>query len=234
MRYLVTRGLLVALLAALGTAALLWGRIERELAHAEEGMATLDYTDMQQTLERAERFYENVSLVPFVGSAALNEVRARRAAVHYWRRNYAAIVPPRADPIGSVPAENAELQFIVANAVFRQGRAAAKTPAGVLQALDQGIAAQLAVLKNSARNEDAAFNYEYLLRLRAAVAVNPDAGLGSDEAGDEKTTHGQPGGAPKQSDPSDFKIHIPLEAKEFENEAEGQQAGKAAARDRRG
>jgi hypothetical protein len=234
MRYLVTRGLVVALLVALGTAALLWGRVERELAHAEEAMATLDYADVQQRLERAERFYENVSRVPFFGSAALNEVRARKAAVHYWQRNYAAIVPTRADPIGSLPVENAELQFIVANAVFRQARAAATTPASALQALDQGIAAHLAVLKNSRRNEDAAFNYEYLLRLRAAAAVNPDAGLGSDEAGDEKTTHGQPGGAPKQSDPSDFKIHIPLEAKEFENEAEGQQAGKAAARERRG
>jgi hypothetical protein len=234
MRYLVTRGLIVALLAALGTAAFLWGRLERELAQAEERMATLNYSDVQETLERAERFYERVSRMPFVESAALNEVRARRAAVHYWQRNYAAIVPAQADPIGSVPPENVELQFIVANAVFRQAQAGAKTPAAVLQALDQGIAAQLAVLKNSSRNEDAAFNYEYLLRLRAAVAVNPDAGLGSDEAGTEKTTHGQPGGAPKQSDPSDFKIHIPLEAKEFENEAEGQQAGKAAQRERRG
>jgi hypothetical protein len=130
--------------------------------------------------------------------------------------------------------ENIELQFIVANAVFRQGQAEARTPAAAMQAIDAGIAAQLAVLKNSLRNEDAAFNYEYLLRLRAAVALKPDAGVGAGEEGTEKTTHGQPGGAPKQSDPTDFKIHIPLEAKEFENEAEGQQAGKAAVRERRG
>ena len=39
---------------------------------------------------------------------------------------------------------------------------------GAVARLDAGIATQLAVLKNSARNEDAAFNYEYLLRLRAA------------------------------------------------------------------
>jgi hypothetical protein len=104
----------------------------------------------------------------------------------------------------------------------------------MMQALDAGIAAQLAVLKNSSRNEDAAFNYEYLLKLRAAVALKPGAGKAAEEEGDEKTTHGQPGGAPRKSDPTDFKIHIPLEAKEFENQAEGQQAGKMAERERKG
>jgi hypothetical protein len=234
MRYLVIRGLVAVLFTALGTAALSLSKIERELAQAEERMATLSYAGVQETLERAERFYAYVSRVPFVRSTALNEVRARRAAVHYWQRNYAAIVPAQADPLGAVPAENLELQLIVANAVFRQARAEAQTPAAVLHALDAGIAAQLAVLKSSSRNEDAAFNYEYLLRLRAAAAVKPEAGLGSDEEGTEKTTHGQPGGAPKQSDASDFKIHVPLDSKEFENEAEGQQAGKAAMRERRG
>jgi hypothetical protein len=234
MRPMVARGLVALLLALLGTAALLWGNVERELAQAEESIAALDYGGVHDTLARAERFYERVSLVPFAGAKALSEVRTRRAAVHYWQRDFAAIVPAQADPIGAVPVENVELQLIVANAVFRQAHSAATTPAEVLHALDAGIATQLAVLKNSARNDDAAFNYEYLLRLRAAVAVKPDGGLGSDDAGTEKTTHGQPGGAPKQSDPSDFKIHIPLEAKEFENEAEGQQAGKAAERERRG
>jgi hypothetical protein len=234
MKYLVIRGLIAAVLAALGTVALTWGQIERQLAEAERNMATLRYAGVQETLERAERFYEYVGRIPFMTSSALNEVRARRAAVHYWQRNYGAIVPAQADPIGAVPAENVDLQFIVANAVFRRGQAEAETPAATMRAIDSGIAAQLAVLKNSLRNEDAAFNYEYLLRLRAAVAVKPEAGRGSDEEGTEKTTHGQPGGAPKQSDPTDFKIHIPLEAKEFENEAEGQQAGKAAVRERRG
>ena len=189
---------------------------------------------MHETLGRAERFYGYVERVPFVGSTPLNEVLARRAAVHYWQRDYGAIVPAQADPIGALPPENVDLQFIVANAVFRHARAQAQTPAANMQAIDAGIAAQLAVLKNSLRNEDAAFNYEYLLRLRAAVALKPNVGRAGDEEGTEKTTHGQPGGAPKQSDPTDFKIHIPLESKEFENQAEGQQAGKAAVRERKG
>jgi hypothetical protein len=234
MKNILGYALIALLLAGLGTAAMAWGRVERQLAQAEQQIATLDYSGVHETLGRAERFYEYVGHVPFIGSSPLNQVRARKAAVHYWQRDYGAIVPAQADPIGALPPENVELQFIVANAVFRNGRARAESPAAVMQAIDAGIAAQLAVLKNSSRNEDAAFNYEYLLKLRAAVALKPNVGQASDEEGTEKTTHGQPGGAPRQSDPTDFKIHIPLEAKEFENQAEGQQAGKAAVRERKG
>lgn len=234
MKNWMTYGLLALILAGLGTATLAWGRIERQLADAEQQIATLNYSGVDERLTRAEKFYEYAGHLPFVGAAALNQVRARKAAVHYWQQDYAAIVPAQADPVGAVPPENIELQFIVANAVFRHGRAQATTPAAYLQALDAAIAAQLAVLKNSVRNEDAAHNYEYLLKLRAAVALKPTPGRSGDEQGDEKTTHGQPGGAPRKSDPTDFKIHIPLEAKEFENQQEGQQAGKAAERERKG
>lgn len=229
-----THGATALLLAGLGTAALAWGRIERQVANAEQQIATLNYAGVEESLTRAEKFYEFAGRIPFVGTAALHQVRARKAAVHYWQQDYAAIVPAQADPIGALPPDNVELQFIVANAVFRQGNARAATPAAYLQSIDAAIAAQLAVLKNSVRNEDAAHNYEYLLKLRAAVALKPTPGRSGDEQGDEKTTHGQPGGAPRKSDPTDFKIHIPLEAKEFENQQEGQQAGKAAERERRG
>lgn len=221
-------------LALLGTVALLWGRVEHETAQAEQRIATLEFAGVDESLIRAERFYEYAARVPFFGTHRLNEIRARKAAVHYWQRDYGAIVPAQADPIGALPPDNVELQFIVANAVFRNGRKQASTPAATVQAIDSGIAAQLAVLKNSERNEDAAFNYEYLLRLRAAVMLKPNGGRSSDEEGDQKTTHGQPGGAPRKSDPSDFKILIPLESKEFENQKEGQQAGKTVERQRKG
>jgi hypothetical protein len=234
MKGIVIRGLVAVALAALGTVALRWSSIERDLAQAEERMATLSYAGVDEVLERAERFYERVSTLPLVGVGKLSEIKVRRAAVRYWQGDYAALVPSPTDGGGAATAQDEELGLIAANAVYRMARDAATTPGAFLQALDAGIAAQLAVLKSSARNEDAAFNYEYLLRLRAAAAVKPDAGLGTGEPGTERTTHGQPGGAPRQSDPSDFKIHIPLEAKEFEYEAQGQQAGKAAVRERRG
>ena len=50
MRNFVIRGLIVALLAALGTVALLTGRVERDLARAEEEMATLSYSGAADAL----------------------------------------------------------------------------------------------------------------------------------------------------------------------------------------
>jgi hypothetical protein len=214
---------IVALIAAaVGFSCLAWGKVASDLAEAERQTARLEYAGVAETLTRAERFFEYLSRVPFIGNGPLNEVRARRAAVHYWQQDYDSIIPAAPDPIGALPPDNVDLQFIVANAIFRKGQ------------LEAGIAAQLAVLKNSERNEDAAFNYEYLLRLRSGVLLKRTGQGGADEVGDEKTTHGQPGGAPRESDPSDFKIHIPLESREFENQKDGQQAGKAAARKRRG
>jgi hypothetical protein len=208
--------------------------VENELVEAQRQTARLDYSGVAQTLTRAERFYEFLSRVPLVGNEGLNEVRAQRAAIHYWQHDYDAIVPAVPDPIGALPPDNVDLQFVVANAVFRKGRQDPANAAAMAQAVDAGIAAQLAVLKSSTRNEDAAFNYEYLLRLRAAALLKRTGQGGSEEAGSEKTTHGQPGGAPRESDPSDFKIHIPLESKEFQDQKEGQQAGKATPRERRG
>ena len=138
---------------------------------------------------------------PLSATSALNEVRARRAAVHYWQQDYDSI-----DSRGSRP-DRCPAARQRRSAVHRRERRvsasvfAATTPATV-QAIDAGIAAQLAVLKNSERNEDAAFNYEYLLRLRAARGAQENRGRrGGDEAGEEKTTHGQPGGAPQRERP---------------------------------
>ena len=46
------------LLAALGTAACSWGNVERSSRRPRENIAALDYAGVQDTLARAERFYE--------------------------------------------------------------------------------------------------------------------------------------------------------------------------------
>jgi hypothetical protein len=207
--------------------------LERDLAEAQRRFATLDYPGVVETLDRAERYYEFASRVPWVGMGTVHDIRARKAALSYWQRDYGGIVPAVADPMIALPPENTALQFIVANAVYRMERAQVKDQRTLLQALDAGIGAQLVVLRNSQRNEDAAYNYEYLIRARAAVIARPGQPR-QGEDGTEKSTHGQPGGAPRDSEESDFKIHIPLESKEFQDQKEGEQAGKTVTRQRRG
>ena len=222
------------LLTALGFACLAWGKLEAQLAEVAERHATLDYTGTDAVLTRAERFSDYASHVPFFGKASLNDVVAQKAAANYWRRDYGALIPAQGDPIGALPPDNIELQAIVANAVYRRADSQAADLPARLQAIDSGIAAQLAVLRNSTRNEDAAFNYEYLLKLRAALTALKAVPRDGEEGGEEKTTHGQPGGEPQETKPNQYKIHTPLESKEFQDQKAGEQAGKTVERQRKG
>ena len=129
-------------------------------------------------------------------------------------------MPLQTDPVASIPSDNVELQLVVANAVYRIGQAQANDRQTALQALDAGIAAYLTVLKNTARQEHAAFNYEYLVRLRGDIAKGRRPPSGADVHGPEGRAGAPPG---PEGNMNDFKIQIPLEPEEL-----GAIAGKAA------
>jgi hypothetical protein len=236
------KGVIACWLAALGVSVLgivclLAGRFEQSVAQVQRDLSTLNYAGAEDVLARAERYVEYASYIPGVGNRTLNDIRARRAWLHYWQRQYGAIIPHSDDPIGSLPRDDTELQFIVANAIYRGAQAQAKEQQNdrqsELQSIDTGIKAYLAVLRNSKDNEDAAFNYEYLVQLRGAVL----AGNGKPKEGDsgeENNPHGQPGGPQQHTGMSDFKIQIPLDRKEAGDEKSGLDAGKNARKERKG
>src|SRR4051812_45969263 len=124
-------GLLVAavLLALLGAALARLSFLERDMAQAQANVTTRTYDGVEQTFDTAERYYQYGSHLPWVGSGAANEVRSRRAAMHYWQKAYSTVIPQQTDPIGAVPADNTALQMIVANAVYRTGQAKSKDKA---------------------------------------------------------------------------------------------------------
>src|SRR5687768_4956571 len=93
-RYLV--GAVVA--AVLGGVCLASGFLQRDMAHAQRDVALQKYSDADITFERAERYFEYGSRIPGVGNRLVNEVRARRAASHYWQRQYETLVPDQGDP----------------------------------------------------------------------------------------------------------------------------------------
>jgi hypothetical protein len=236
------KGVIACWLAALGLAVagigcLMAGRFEQSLARTQRNIATLNYEGAEETFTRAEQYLEYASYIPGVGHRMLNDIRARKALLHYWQGQYGAIIPHSDDPIGSLPRDNTELQFIVANAVYRSAQAEAKQRQNdrqsVLQSIDTGIKAYLTVLRNSTRNEDAAFNYEYLVQLRGAILA-ANGKLKGGDSGEETNPHGQPGSAPRQTDMNDFKIQIPLEPKESEDHKTGIDAGKNARKERKG
>ena len=221
-------------LGLIGAAFLGAGLFEREMAQAQRDLATLNYDAPETAYDHAERYFEYGSRVPWIGNGPLNDVRAKKAAVRYWEHRYAMIVPSQADPVNAIAPDNVELQLIVANAVYRSGQAQARDKQEVLQALNESMGSYLTVLKNAPRNEDAAYNYEYLVRLRDEISKGKQPlTLASDEV-DQSSPHGREGSPPPGTKTANFKLHVPLDSKEQEKEKTGEEAGKQGAKQRKG
>lgn len=197
-------------LALVGAVCLAAGRLDRDMAHAQQSVQALKYDEADQTFATAEHYFEYGSRLPWIGDGPVNDVRTRRAALRYWQGQYAAVISQQPDPVGGVPPENIGLQLVVANAVYRSGRIQAKDRQATLQALEAGIQAYLTVLKNARRQEDAAYNYEYLVRLRDDILQGRTPKLPK-EPSDPNGVLGSP---PDTGDAGGFKIRIPLELEE--------------------
>ena len=217
-------------LALVGGLLLSAGNLDRDLATAQERVAAQKYDDVEPTYETAEKYYDYGSHLPWVGDGAANDIRAKHATLHYLQKDYAAVIPQQTDPVGSVAQDNIELQLVIANAVYRTTQSKMKDKETTLAGLDQGIAAYVAVLKNAPRSEDAAFNFELLVRLRDEI----DKGKRKPGPQDLvlKGPDGAAGAPPTiDSSMSEFKIYIPLESQERQDQGV---AGKAGAGKRKG
>jgi len=212
-----------ALLGVLGTASLLMGRLDRDLARAEQHLIQSRYDEVAPILGRAERYYEYAAAIPWIGNGPLHGIRARQAALAYWQREYTAMVPDQPDPLASVPADNVAHQFLMANAMYRHGLGQATDRASTLAALESAASAYQTVLRNADHYHDASFNYEFVVKLRQEIERNrrktppplPASGR-----------EGVPGQQPETSlDDAKFKLYVPLEQEQIEKNRPGD-AGK--------
>jgi hypothetical protein len=227
----ITGYLLTAIaLAVAGSALLVAAALDRDLATAQEHVVAQKYGDVEPAYETAEKYYDYASHLPGVGDGPANEIRTKHATLHYWQKDYAAVIPQQSDPVGAVPQDNSDLQLVVANAVYRANQSKMKDKETTIAALDQSILTYVTVLKNAPKNEDAAYNFELLVRLRDEI----DKGKRKPGPA-EMVLKGPDGaaGAPPTIDSSmsDFKIYIPLESQERQDQGV---AGKAAAGKRKG
>ena len=221
--------LFVALmLACAGAVCLAAGIVDRAIVRAQEQGLTLSSTDSAEALDTAESYLRYARWIPAV-RRRLDDVQVRRASLHYWRQEYDRIVPPNADPLAGIPEDNVELQFIAANAAYRRSQATARDRTNTLSALDAAINAYVAVLRNGG-HEAAAYNYEYLARLRDDIDKGRRPADLTDKAADGPA--GEQGGPPPEgSDNRDLKILIPLDPAELDKATD---PGKGAPIDRKG
>jgi hypothetical protein len=225
-------GFLIAavVFALVGAAALVAGRFERDMADAQRHLATLQYEDATARLADADRYAAYAGWVPGVSDGLHNELRVRRAAISYWQQQYDAVRPGNGDAGGATAGDDIELQLIMANAAFRAGQATAKDRPSTMQALDEAVGNYLGVLKSEAWNEDAAYNYEYLVRLRDEYAKSP-RNAPPPPRKEKNSSNGQAGAPEATTDTRKFEIYIPLESTERTKAAE---AGKATPNKKKG
>ena len=217
-------GYLIVALLLVGAAAFAYGRgiFERDLAEAQQNVATDRFDAAEDRLADAERYASYARWIPQVGTNAERDLATRRAALHYWKKDYASVLPRETDPVGAVDSSNVDLQLVVANASFRNTQRGITDKAVQLQALDEAIGSYMAVLKNDTWHADAAYNYEYLLRLRTDVAQGKKKPGTTQDKSDNLGEQGTPA---QNSSTKKFEIYIPLEGSE---RTESGEAGKGA------
>lgn len=219
-----------AIFGLVGAVCLQAGLLDRDIADGQQRAAAAEYGELEIALETAERYYGYASRLPWIGTGPVNEVRAQKAALQYWQRRYANLVPEAGDPLAGVPADNIDLQFLVTSAAYRQRAAQAHDRPSSMAALDASIAGYLTVLRNATRHADAAYNYEFLMRVREEIEKGRRKTIST---GDPDNLHGHPGAQQERGDTRPFKVYVPLESEEIKK-GTGSEAGKAPPIKRKG
>jgi hypothetical protein len=218
-----------AIFAAAGVAGLTASRLERALADAQEQTTTQQYQLARESLDAADRYLRYARWVPLVGEETVREVRARQAALQYWQGDFATVLPAQAEPVAAVDESNVELQLVVANAAFRTGLKDVTERTAAVQALTEAANGYLTVLKNNTWHEEAAYNYEYVIRLRDEIAKGRRPPTDQLQQGMDLGESGAPSDA---TSTKGFQIYVPLQGDE--KSPEGGDAGKASEKARKG
>ncbi len=225
MRNIVAGLLVAALLIAAGSVSLAESRHSRRLADAHERLATLQYTDEGDLANDATLINR---LPPPIGLDPQTESR-HEATVSYWLARYNGLTELTNAANGPAPTDP-ELLLLAANAAYRTSAPQSKETKAVVARLDTVVQAYADVLRKAPNLTDAAYNYEFVVKLRDQIAKGPQKGAKDGKKGpvmppDESvdlptgpTIHGRPGGPPEGESMSDFKTVTPMRYDEREEQ----------------
>ena len=209
------QALIAVLLVAAG--AILWrsSEYERRLAAAERDLVTLKYDDAATAA--AQPGGRLAGLMPLSTTAA--DAKDLASTAGYWRGDYDAAI------------ENPDAKLLAANAQYRKIREQGGSWQAVVGRMDSLVKQYAEILRENPNNTEAAFNYEYVVRLRAVFAARkqPVPPLDGKAAG--LTIHGFAGAPPEESDMKKFKMIVPMRPDE---RLEAEKAGKGATKVRKG
>lgn len=164
-----------------------------------------------------------------------DDVGVASATVAYWLGRYDAVIADTDDA-----RADAEVLLAAANAAFRESQRDLGAGPAAVQQLDGVLNAYASALKAAPRHLEAAYNYEYVARVRDQVArsqgkvIKPPTVSAAVTAGDlpnGPTIHGRPGAPPPEAKMEDLKMLAPMEYGDREAQPEATPGGK---RERKG
>jgi hypothetical protein len=201
----------------LGSGAILWrsSEHERRLAAAERDLVTLKYADAAAAA--AQPGGRIADLMPM--SSAKADAKALASTAGYWSGDY------------DKATENPDAKLLAANAAFRRAREQGGSWQAVVGRLDSVVKQYAEILRDNANNTEAAFNYEYAVRLRAVLAQRklPVPPVDARNAG--LSIHGFEGAPPEEAEMKKFKMIVPMRPDE---RLEAEKAGKGTTKVRKG
>jgi len=239
MKAVVIPAILAVVLAVAGATFWTIGKSEQRLADAHKELVMLRYADASAESDAVAAAQPVVQRVSGLGKSDQVDARHVKSTADYWQSAYAALEPKR-DAAGSIAETDPDVLLLAANASFRASQNELDRMLGVRK-LDAVVKNYAEVLKNSAADPDAAYNYEYTIRMRDALAKArpgaPKTAAAAKMAENESdlpagpTLHGHPGGPPAKTDMAQFKIVIPKRGEERKDDP---QAGKGGTKVRKG
>jgi hypothetical protein len=233
-RSLATRILIAA--ACFVASTILWAdaRILERSARSHERLATLQYLAADDAEGRDMLLS---SWLPSPGAPFTSEIASRAAIANYWTAAYDRldsndVATRRTSPEPGQGEVDPQLLLLTANAAFRQSQRALSSRDKQLQQLESVLQAYASVLKSGRFLADAAYNYEFVARLRDSIAQKTPRreprGLTA-PAGDLPagvTIHGEPGGPPPGTRGEEFQIIAPMEYGDRETQPEPNPGGR--------
>ena len=217
--------------------------LESRVADVHEELALLQYAAPVDEYDAIEQSIGFAGRVPGLTDGLLNDVREHRATAEYWEARYDTLQLQK-DTNGVVVEQDPVLLFLAANAALRVSQRDPSNRQIVLAGLDNAIKDYAEVLKKSPGHVDAAYNYEFVAKVRDTLSkakpVNPSradekkpavAVAVASDLPEGPTLHGKPGAPPPNTDMKAFKMHIPVRGDE---RAQGADQGGGKAKTRKG
>jgi hypothetical protein len=208
---------LIIVVVLLASGAVLWraSEHERRLAAAERDLVTLKYADAEEAA--AQPGGRLADLMPL--STAKADAKSLETTAGYWSGDY------------DKATENPDAKLLAANAAFRRAREQGGSWQAVVGRLDSVVKQYAEILRDNPNNTEAAFNYEYVVRLRAVLAQRKQPVPPFDNRVNGLTIHGMEGAPPEEAEMKKFKMIVPMRPDE---RLEAEKAGKGTTKVRKG